>query len=232
LSPEYKLHSIIVTITIFTMYRILTSDIIQFKDLSFIIGGLITFITSAGFYRLLFVILSWILGRSILFKKLILGSTYMEGTWVGFYRGRSGKYYFLIETYEQTLTSLNIRGSSYAEDGSVHASWNSVALNIDPKAGRIVYIYEGRTGDEKGISTEGICSLVFERRSWTESPHKLSGLFSEMSDGIRIEINEKKVSSVFIGNEEALKKAKELYKEYFMENKREVTLLDQDFSKN
>lgn len=49
-------------------------------------------------------------------KKKILGNYYLEGTWVGFFVGNSGKIRYICERFEQSLEGIIIQGSSYTDN--------------------------------------------------------------------------------------------------------------------
>jgi len=103
MTPNIRFHTYVITGTTFLIFYSWTFiNKIEFIDdtLKLVIG----FGTSFGFYRII-INLALLLTKKISFvKKHILGSSYLEGTWVGFYIGFEDKPRFFVERFEQEMT--------------------------------------------------------------------------------------------------------------------------------
>ncbi|WP_321515854.1 hypothetical protein [Marinifilum fragile] len=114
-----------------------------------LLGLLVMGLISIGVYRLFFLIMSTLVNSSKWLKKAVFSSEYIEGTWVGFYIGVLGNVRYLIETFEQNLDGLVIKGTSYDENNNLHSFWTSESINLDSNKGELSYQYKVRTTREK-----------------------------------------------------------------------------------
>lgn len=114
-----------------------------------LLGLLLVALISIGVYRLFFLITSYLVNNCQWIKRLVFSSDYIEGTWVGFYIGVSGNERYLIETFEQNLEGLVIKGTSYDENKNLHSFWTSESINLDSEKGELSYQYKVRSTREK-----------------------------------------------------------------------------------
>lgn len=114
-----------------------------------LLGILITALISVGIYRMIYLMVSYIVNNCNWIKKKFFSSYYLEGTWVGFYIGVDGKERFFIETFEQNLDTLVIKGTAYDENKNLHSFWTSESINIDIEKGELLYQYKVRATKEK-----------------------------------------------------------------------------------
>jgi hypothetical protein len=75
-----------------------------------LLAGVTTILLSTGIYVFVLRILTWLFGRWQFLRKLVLGRSFLEGTWVGHYV-KDGKDLFTIERIDQasgaTVTSAS-----------------------------------------------------------------------------------------------------------------------------
>jgi hypothetical protein len=191
-----KFHTLVTSATVLFMYAVLIY-VVPFLNTSSLTGSagqhtiwiqlgalLLATIGSVGIYHTLATILEWIFLRIRAIRKLVLGPSFLEGTWIGSYiedvAGTSTKRW-TVEHFEQTLDSLVIRGKSYDTNGIVVASWESQAVQIDAKGGKLIYAYDCAKQPSNRFSGLGIFS--FERHRRSDPPHTLDGFAADLTNG-------------------------------------------------
>ena len=210
MNPERKFHSIIISITtaiIFATWLLLIEIIKSNPFLSVILGGLI----SIGIYRSLVLLFLTFFRNIRWFKKIILGPYFMEGTWAGYFIGNKNQIRFFVETFEQNLSKLVIRGKSYKEDNGFHGSWIAETTNIDILLGKLSYKYQTDAIDNTFINP-GIAEFVFERSSSHKPPIILIGFSSDLYNPKKLIAIEEKISNKTMYDfDAALDNAKKVY---------------------
>jgi hypothetical protein len=146
---------------------------------------------------------STVLRHNKYLKKVVLGPSYMEGTWVGHFIGHNDDIRYVVEIFEQELDYLVIRGYSFSEDGTRHAQWLSDALHIDSIKGRITYTY---TCDvlSMGSPHQGIGVFDVQRENSRAHPTGIHGYVAEVTDGIRLPVKEIKMSESLLSPDAGL----------------------------
>jgi len=191
-----------------------------------IIGVILLGFISIGVYRILLTFVEFMMRSSNYVKKWILSSYYMEGTWIGFYIGVSGNVRYIIETYEQTLDDLVIKGMSFDETKNLHTFWTSESYNIDANTGEINYQYKVRSTHEK-TDPNGIAYFNFIRDNNKKSPEFIVGYSADSHMTKKCRAVEKKLSkSTRYDVKKALGEAVlfyEEYKDYVFDNKKKVS---------
>lgn len=212
LTPSVKLNSISFAISTAIVFATWTK-LFELSQLNvtykILLGGLI----SLGLYRLIATIIIFLVKKSNLVKEYFLGQYYLEGTWVGFYIGVSGKERFIIERFEQDIDTLIIRGKSFDELTKYHATWTASSVNIDIINGRISYMYECLPINDKS-NNNGIAIFNFERNDQYSPSKGLTGFSADLHLGQRVRAMEVKISNnCKIDEIEALAKAKKIFYE-------------------
>src|SRR6266568_4101115 len=98
MKPELKFHSYIITITtliVFSIWTRITDLVDKYPVLSVVAAGIITL----GSYKAIALVCLAFFRKNRHFKKFILGPTYMEGTWIGFFVGHENQIRYLVETF-------------------------------------------------------------------------------------------------------------------------------------
>lgn len=217
MTPEYKLHVYITTITVSSMYFIIKYIIPNINDITVAsytlsLEFIITALTTGGIYvSLSHVLLKY--SRNInWFKKHLLGARYLNGTWIGKFTVAKDETILTVEKFEQTLSTLKIKGYAFDSKGKTYAQWESVAESIQEVSGALTYTYTCTRNDDV-FSFEGIGVFKFDRVDIHLPPTHLHGYSADLTDGIRNENREKKVSDRLLPVDEALKLAKKEYLE-------------------
>lgn len=177
MSPEIKFHSFVTsftTLVVFSLWVYLQTLIDKYPIISIIIASIFTL----GIYRLINTMLMAFFRNCQPFKKFILGPTYMEGTWVGFFVGHNNIRY-LVETFEQDLSLLKIRGRVYREDFTFHGSHISTNASLDIVSGHLSYSYDADTIPNTHINA-GLARFTLDRDSREQAPHRIIGYSSDL----------------------------------------------------
>lgn len=210
MTPSLKLHSIafgLATTLVFSIWTQVAKLGDQYGLLKIILGGLI----SLGLYRLIATFIIYLTKKSSFIKQKLLGTYYLEGTWVGFYIGVDGKERFIIERFEQDIDSLVIRGKSFNENSMFHATWTATPVNIDPTHGKISYMYECQPINDKS-NQNGVAIFNFERPDQYSAAKELRGFSADLHLGKRTKSLEIKMSdSCNIEESKALAEAKKIF---------------------
>lgn len=168
-------------------------------------------LASAGLYNQTIKLIIYLSKKFLFVKKLLLGKSYLNGTWAGFYIGASGNVRFYIERFEQELDSLTIRGQSYNQNSEYHACWVATSVNVDTVKGKMSYMYECEAINDKS-NHNGVAIFNFERTDTHKAPMKMIGFSSDNHIGARTKSMEVKISDDNnYAVEKAIMKAQELY---------------------
>jgi hypothetical protein len=77
---------------------------------------------------------------------------------------------FFRIAHEVSFNSVSLRRSSYNQDGSLVAHWNSVMARVAPAENQILYHWKGRhtRADVAHVSFHGLCEMEFEEKADTD----------------------------------------------------------------
>jgi hypothetical protein len=210
MNPELKFHSVIVslsTLVIFTVWTQLTILVSKYPALSVITASLI----SIGMYRLLTIVMLAAFRNFPLVKKWILGASYMEGTWVGFFIGHDDTARLYVESFEQDLSGLVIRGKAFKTDKTYHGTWISDNANINARLGSLTYTYEANVIGNSHTN-QGLAAFTFERNERETPPYRMIGFSSDLFNPKKLKSFEEKVTNgTTMCVNEAIEKAEEVY---------------------
>ena len=213
MNPELKFHSICISLAtaiVFLIWLGLTATIKAYPWLAVVLSGLI----SLGIYRALALILLSFLRNVRIVKKFILGPYYLEGTWAGFFVGHGNSIRLFVETFEQDLGSLVIRGRAFRDDGSYHGSWLADDATYDPRRARLSYHYEADVVGNTFINP-GIASFDIQRPAPHKPAVRLSGYSSDLFSPAKLLAFEEKVTdSTLLETPAAYEAAKRVYEKY------------------
>lgn len=210
MKPEHRFHSYVTAATVLVMFYFIKHIIPLLTFSPFIedvVKPAVSLLASVGVYKLLAGLLLQIAKRWKWVKRLLLGAIYMNGTWVGKFRSMTGETIHTVEHFEQTLSSLKIRGQAFNASGRSYAYWNSVSETIDEASGILSYTYNCDKNSDKS-SFQGIGVFHFERSDEGCAPSRIRGYSADLIDGQRTENREKKISEDLIPFEAALLEAK------------------------
>ena len=198
----------VTTLIVFSAWFKLNSFVIINPYVKIVITSLI----SLGLYQLVASFFLFLFGHIRIIRKFFLGAKYIEGTWIGFYIGLSGKVRFIIEHFEQDFETTIVRGTSYNDLSQFHNSWISYPANTDVSKGELTYMYELKGIQDKSIGT-GIAFFSLTRENQSSAPTMIKGFSADLhNNGIRTRSLEYKLSdSNNFSDSECLKKAIKFY---------------------
>ncbi len=196
MSPEKTFHSYVTTATIFVMYILITKlfpEIDNVGTASEYLMLVITIFSAFGVYNLLAKLLLSIARNWKWLKKHLLGATYLDGTWAGEFINSKDEKITTIEVFEQTISSLIIRGEAFYEDGTTYAQWTSVACSINSQDGVLTYTYTCDSSKDYSIF-QGLGVFKFERKASHLAPMFIKGYSVDIPVGVKTENRERKIS--------------------------------------
>lgn len=209
MSATNKYHLLISSLTVILMYLLLMQllpQAQQWAESEPQVQLLVTILSSIGIYKGLSSLLNFLMSQSVFIKKLVLGGYYMEGTWVGYFIGHAGDKRYVVETFEQDLESLVIRGRSFTSDGKAHANWCSESSSIDILRGKLTYTYSCDILTNK-VTHHGIGVFQFDRAGKSKAPSSIQGFVADLVDGQRLEVLETRTSDTIKTYEQGLQDA-------------------------
>jgi hypothetical protein len=213
MTPETKFHSLVLGLTVgimFVVISILVPYIQRAAFLPVLLGAITTIVLSVGTYRLIAKGFVEVLRRSRWLKSKLLGPYYMEGTWVGYFRGHQDDIRYTVEVFEQDFSSLTITGKSYTVADELHAQWFSEATSLDVEKGQLTYTSSLDILSRKSPE-QSLVVVQLERKSAKSAPDAIEGYAADLADGVRIRIREEKASSRAMAHRDALPQAKEMF---------------------
>jgi len=209
MSPEARFHSTIVALVVPIMYFSLRALLPHLPDKGATMTAgqaTLALLASLGVYRLLTHLFMALFRHLLLVKRWVLGPAYMEGTWVGYFIGSSGNIGYLVETIEQDLSNLVLKGASYSEGGILHARWETNSATIDAVKGTLTYSH---ICDVIGVAVphQGIGVFDLRRTSAKAAAYEMEGYSADLTHGRRAQSFEKKISGKGLAKAEALPEA-------------------------
>lgn len=222
MKPIIRFNAIVISLTTFTVFNIWLKFSILilnypewFKDPENtkhnILGVLLVALMSIGVYRLLFLLLSFFVNQFQIIKRWVFSSDYIEGTWVGFYIGVSGKVRYLIENFEQNFDGVVIKGTAFDENKNIHSFWTSESVNLDTIKGELTYQYKVRTPNEQ-TDPIGLAYFSYNRSNSRKPVWFLNGFSSDTHLLMKCKAMEYKwKNETKYDLNEALQKAEEFY---------------------
>lgn len=215
MTPLAKFNSFVVTATTIIMY-VLWLGIKKYVDVNsdwIVLITILTAATSLGFYRCVTNILKWLFQKFRFIKKIILGDSYLEGTWVGFFASNDGSIRYLYEIYEQDLDGIVISGHSFKMNKEFHGKWNVSMPCVDLKNRKITYCYEADMIKNLFINP-GIASFTMKKSKGSKYYNKMQGFSSDLFYPGKLWAIEEKIKDEFLTDEHfILQMAEQIYQE-------------------
>jgi hypothetical protein len=212
MKPEHRFHSYVTSATVMVMYFAIQKllPLLQLEpNVDSYLKPVGALLLSIGVYKLLATTLLGFARKLQFVKRHLLGANYLNGTWVGKFEASDSSIVYTVEHFEQTLSSLKVRGQAFRESGESYAQWNSTSETIDEISGLLTYTYNCDKTNEKG-SFQGVCVFQFEREDETCFPTRMRGYSADLVDGIRTENNESKISDDLLPFAMAVSAAKQI----------------------
>jgi hypothetical protein len=220
MDPETRFHQIVVGLTIIVMFisikaaysHELLSIVLPEYFQNVVIEGSLWLVGSAAVYSSISRGLMVPIRRIQRVRRFLLGPAFIEGTWVGWFKGHSGRTRYLVEIYEQDLSHIRMRGYAYASDGREHSVWCTRSTNLDVKRGTFSYTYSVSVVDDPKVR-DGVCEYHFFRTHEHCVPKEMAGYTSDLDHPLRLHISEFKVSNKGLLKSEARAELVRLVKE-------------------
>lgn len=209
MKPEHRFHSYVTAATVLMMFYFIRDIVPQLNfspAINKFLHPVVSLLTSIGIYKAFATLLLKAAKQWKWVKRWLLGASYLNGTWVGKFQGTSGETILTVEHFEQSVSSLKVRGQGFRLDGT-YAYWNSVSEMVDEEVGLLSYTYNCDKTSDKG-SFQGVAVFHFERSNEACAPSSLRGYSADLIDGHRTENAERKISEDLLPFADALLQAK------------------------
>ena len=174
-----------------------------------VIGTATAALASVGIYRILASGLLCLFQRWQLLRRLMLGKSFLEGTWVGHYV-HDNQHRFTVEHIDQSSGETFIRGREFDARGATRASWSSDTVSIDTTRMQLVYAYTCKVFDRKHVQEGlGVFSMVCEVPR--KPTCKLDGYAVDLIDGDRDPNTEHKIANKEVRDEYSIAEARKIF---------------------
>lgn len=152
------------------------------------VAWLITFLTSVGLFRLLIILVYWLINRSDLLQALYHRDRFVKGLWTYRYEA-NGRCHSGIWRVSQGVASLSITGYGVDEDGKMDSHFRSISQPFEHQG--VDEIMFARTDINSGDEHYSKSTLYIDplsRRSWRSGPSDMraqSVLYGYDEEGVR-----------------------------------------------
>mgnify|MGYP001587503561 CR=1 FL=1 len=213
MNPEIKFHSFVTSVTTLVVFGI-WAYMLTYVEKNPIISVLVAGVFTLGIYRLVNTFFMGAFRRIKPLKKFFLGGSYMEGTWVGFFVGHNNDIRYLVESFEQDLSLLKIRGRVYRNDNTFHSSHISTDASIDTVNGKLSYSYDADAISNTHINA-GLARFELVRKGREVAPHHIVGYSSDLFHPNKLKAFQDKISdSTALELNVELSEAEKVYEKY------------------
>lgn len=145
MNAERRVNAYVVAITVAIMALALLwfRPVLLLADSTMkVVESMVAVLTGTGLREFLLWLVESSLGASPRFKRLILGGSYVEGKWVGYYT-EDNRRRFVIEIIRQEWSSVFINGRAFDEDRTPYGQWRSLMAIVDGPTGLLRAIFSG-----------------------------------------------------------------------------------------
>ena len=182
-----KVNILILLVTI-SYIMALSNLLSNIDDIQLHVGWLITFFTSVGLFRLLILLVYWLINRSDTLLALYHRNKFVKGLWTYSYEA-NGKRHFGIWRISQGVASLAITGYGIDEDGKMDSYFRSISQPFEHQGvDEIMFARTDITSGDEHYSKSTLYIDPLSRRSWLSGPTDIraqSVLYGYDEDGIR-----------------------------------------------
>lgn len=182
-----KVNILILLVTI-SYIMALSNLLSNIDDIQPQVGWLITFFTSVGLFRLLILLVYWLIRRSDALLALYHRNRFVKGLWTYSYE-INGKRHIGIWRISQDVASLSITGYGVDANGNMDSFFRSISQPFEHQG--VDEIMFARTDIESGDEHYSKTTLYIDpisRRSWLSGPTDIraqSVLYGYDEDGVR-----------------------------------------------
>ena len=182
-----KVNILILLVTI-SYIMALSNLLSSIDDIQSEVRWLITFFTSVGLFRLLILLVYWLINRSDTLLALYHRNKFVKGLWTYSYEA-NGKRHFGIWRISQDVASLSITGYGIDEDGKMDSHFRSISQPFEHQGvDEIMFARTDIASGDEHYSKSTLYIDPLSRRSWLSGPNDIraqSVLYGYDEDGIR-----------------------------------------------
>ena len=120
MKPEHRFHSYVTAATVTVMYFVIRKllPLLQLEpNVASYLEPVGALLLSVGIYKLLATMLLGFARKLKFVKRHLLGASYVNGTWIGKFKASDSSIVYTVEHFEQTLSSLKVRGQAFRASG-------------------------------------------------------------------------------------------------------------------
>ena len=169
----------------------------EFMHFSSLLQIPILFLFAYFGFRFFIFFISMIINKNKILKKIILGASYFEGIWVGYYFVEKNAPVIFYQIIEQNIEYTNILSEAYNyhvdRSCSYKSRWHSSGnVTIDSSKSSINYLYE--IDENNQIQHLGLFSGIYFKESHIESPFRITGFSYSMHSNTKSTFILRKIS--------------------------------------
>jgi hypothetical protein len=198
---------------IWSLFQNIDISKIGIEKVQYIVKIIFTMIYAYGFFNLSVHVLIKLLIKIPLVKKIIYGSSYIEGTWIGYYFNMNNPYLCSLHI-TQTIEKTNIMSKAYYLNNSIRGHWDSKSdVTIEKSNNLLSFLYEVKLSD-LNASYDGMAQLFLQIKGMLKNPYKMDGFAYNLKSRIKLPMYLMKISDYQnpeIDEDELVIKAKEYY---------------------
>lgn len=182
-----KVNILILLVTI-SYIMALSNLLSNIDDIQSQVRWLITFFTSVGLFRLLILLVYWLINRSDTLLALYHRNKFVKGLWTYSYEA-NGKRHFGVWRIAQDVASLSVTGYGVDADGKMDSHFRSISQLFEHQG--VEEIMFARTDIASGDEHYSKSTLYIDplsRRSWLSGPTDIraqSVLYGYDEEGVR-----------------------------------------------
>jgi hypothetical protein len=158
------------------------------EDIQPHVRWLITFFTSVGLFRMLILLVYWLIHRSDALLALYHQNRFVKGLWTYSYDA-NGKRHFGIWRISQDVATLSITGYGIDENGKMDSQFRSISQPFEHQGvDEIMFARTDLASGDEHYSKSTLYIDPLSRRSWLSGPTDIraqSVLYGYEEDGLR-----------------------------------------------
>lgn len=171
--PERKFNALVLSITLAIMTAAITYlPALTEERISKPLEIAISILTGTGLYEALSRLIEFLLNRSAFLKRKVLGASYLDGKWAGYWINRAGKPRFVVELVRQDWSFVVMTGRAFDENYEPYGHWESMTALVDGERGVMRGVFSGDIG---GRHYDSVITFRFEGNP----PELLSGFVAD-----------------------------------------------------
>ncbi len=182
-----KVNILILLVTI-SYIMALSNLLYTVDDIQPQVRWLITFFTSVGLFRLLILLVYWLIHRSDALLALYHRNRFLKGLWTYSYEA-NGKQHFGIWRIAQDVSSLSVTGYGVDSDGKMDSHFRSISQPFEHQGvDEIMFARTDIASGDEHYSKSTLYIDPLSRRSWLSGPNDMraqSVLYGYDEDGVR-----------------------------------------------